>query len=244
MTIIDHLGVNRSNTLMYNRNINTYELNHPLTGSAQFEFDRERVEVFMFSDGSVAEFRFNPAVVQVPPQDVSCAFNGQSIASGTSVTAYQSASVASGGTCSSQQRTCINGTLSGTYTFASCTVGTASSCTFNGQAVANGAKVTAYQAVSVPFGGTCSSQQRTCSNGTLSGTYTFASCSVAAAAVCKFNGQDVANGASVTAYQTASVAFGGTCSSQERTCSNGTLLDHILLHHALRDPHHREKLEM
>jgi len=52
------------------------------------------------------------------------------------------------------------------------------SCTFNGSIVAHGSSVTAYQSSSVPSGQTCQSQQRTCSNGTLSGTYSYPTCSV------------------------------------------------------------------
>ncbi len=53
----------------------------------------------------------------------SCTFNSQTIAHGASVTAYQSATVAQGQSCSSisQTRTCSNGTLSGSYINASCT---------------------------------------------------------------------------------------------------------------------------
>ena len=61
----------------------------------------------------------------------------------------------------------------------SCTTSTSSqSCTFNNQIVAHGASVTAYQASSVPAGQSCASQQRTCTNGTLSGIYAHATCSV------------------------------------------------------------------
>jgi hypothetical protein len=57
--------------------------------------------------------------------------------------------------------------------------GTASaSCSFDGQTVASGSAVTAYQAASVPPGSLCVSQSRVCTDGTLSGTYTFSSCSV------------------------------------------------------------------
>jgi hypothetical protein len=57
-------------------------------------------------------------------------------------------------------------------------VGSAKSCTFNGKAIASGSSVTAYLASSVASGQTCKNQARTCSNGTLSGTYAYASCSV------------------------------------------------------------------
>lgn len=54
----------------------------------------------------------------------SCAFNGLTVASSTAVTAYESQTVAAGGTCRSQTRMCGNGTLSGTYQYSACTVGT------------------------------------------------------------------------------------------------------------------------
>jgi len=56
----------------------------------------------------------------------SCAFNGKTIASGSSVTGYLASSVSSGQTCKSQARTCSNGTLSGAYAYASCSVQVAS----------------------------------------------------------------------------------------------------------------------
>ena len=52
--------------------------------------------------------------------------------------------------------------------------GTGKSCTFNGKTIASGSSVTAYLASSAP---SCASQTRSCSNGTLSGTYANASCS-------------------------------------------------------------------
>ena len=124
------------------------------------------------------------------PVLASCQFQGKTIASGQSVMAYQSASVASGSTCGSQSRLCTNGTLSGAYTLGSCTVAQApvpvpvpvlASCQFQGKTIASGQSTTAYQAASVPFGVMCSSQPRVCNNGTLSGAYTFAACTTTAA---------------------------------------------------------------
>jgi Right handed beta helix region len=54
----------------------------------------------------------------------SCSFDGKTIASGSTVTAYQASSVAPGNLCISQTRACSDGTLSGTYTYASCSVTT------------------------------------------------------------------------------------------------------------------------
>ena len=102
---------------------------------------------------------------------------------------------------------------------------TAAACSFNGATIESGLNVTAYLANSVPAGSTCTSQLRNCSNGILSGSYTYSSCTVQAAASqsCTFNGATIQSGSSVTAYLANSVPSGSTCTSQSRTCSNGTL---------------------
>ena len=60
---------------------------------------------------------------------------------------------------------------------------TYASCAFNGQTIAHGGSVTAYAASSVTSPNSCTAQTRTCSNGTLSGSYSYSSCSVTAAPV-------------------------------------------------------------
>lgn len=52
----------------------------------------------------------------------SCRFIGRTVANGQSVTAYQSSSVSAGAACIAQTRSCTNGTLSGSFSGASCTV--------------------------------------------------------------------------------------------------------------------------
>jgi len=153
----------------------------------------------------------------------SCTFRGQVVPHGSSITAYQSSSVDFGGTCSSQTRTCNDGTLSGSYSNSSCTVQSAASCNFNGQLIPHGSTVSAYQSSSVGFGDTCSSQTRSCNNGSLSGTYSYSTCTVNSANSCYFNGQTVDHGNSVTAYFDSTVPYGSTCSSQQRTCDDGSL---------------------
>ncbi len=150
---------------------------------------------------------------------------GGTLANGSSVTAYQASSVNSGDTCNSQTRTCTNGTLSGSYTNQSCTV-VYPSCTLPwGGTLANGSSVTAYQASSVNSGDTCNSQTRTCTNGTLSGSYTNQSCTVVYPSCTLPWGGTLANGSSVTAYQSPTAISPITCSSisETRTCTNGTL---------------------
>ncbi len=108
------------------------------------------------SGGSNPTAPTNPAA---PPQPASGTLNGATIASGSSQTFYSSQSVTAGSSCSSvaQSRSCTDGTLSGdaTYQYSSCAVGAAASCTFNNQATADGASVTAYQSSSVAAGQTC-----------------------------------------------------------------------------------------
>ncbi|AZZ37510.1 hypothetical protein CIK05_12135 [Bdellovibrio sp. qaytius] len=152
-----------------------------------------------------------------------CSFNGQTIANGDAVQAYATSSVAFGQSCQSETRSCSNGVLSGTNTNSSCSVEAAKSCSFNGQTIANGASVQAFSTSSVAFGQTCKSETRSCSNGVLSGTNTNSSCSVEAAKSCTFNGQTIANGATVEAWSTNSVAYGQSCKSEVRSCSNGVL---------------------
>jgi hypothetical protein len=72
--------------------------------------------------------------------------------------------------------------------FAACTAKTsetvtteapkASTCSFNGQKIEPGASVNAYLSQTVPAGRECKQQNRTCTEGKLSGTYMFSACKV------------------------------------------------------------------
>ncbi|KKW08636.1 MAG: pectin methylesterase ce8, nonfunctional [Candidatus Kaiserbacteria bacterium GW2011_GWA2_49_19] len=73
--------------------------------------------VAQFCNGS----RWCELGVDCAPADCNLPWGG-SIPSGSSVTAYQNSSVACGGSCVSETRTCNNGTLSGSYQNASCAV--------------------------------------------------------------------------------------------------------------------------
>jgi hypothetical protein len=118
----------------------------------------------------------------------SCLFNNQTVPHGGQVQAYLYSNVTSGGvqTCDSQTRTCNNGNLSGSYNFASCSVNSPAPCLFNGQTIPHGGTVMAYfqQSVnnaSLGIGGaTCTTssnlENRSCSNGSLSGSARYASC--------------------------------------------------------------------
>lgn len=153
----------------------------------------------------------------------SCLFNGQTVTHGQAISAYQNSSVAFGSSCIKEDRICNNGVLNGTYNYASCSAGAAASCLFNGATIAHGAVVKAFQGSTVVYGQGCVSEDRTCSNGVLSGSYNYASCAVGSVASCLFNGQSIAHGGTVVGYASSTVAYGQTCSSAQRLCSNGSL---------------------
>ncbi len=157
------------------------------------------------------------------PTQFNCNFAGGTVPDGGSVIAYQSPNVAAGQLCSSQTRFCNNSLLSGSYAYMSCQVQEATDCQFNGNSIANGTSVTTYQSATVPFGQSCTSEQRFCTSGVLGGTYPFQSCSKAEPTSCAFNGSEVPHGGVVTAFLEDSVSNGSTCSSQVRNCFNGVL---------------------
>jgi hypothetical protein len=94
-----------------------------------------------------------------------------------------------------------------------------------GGTIGNGQSVTAYSAATGPVGQACSTiaQTRTCTNGTLSGSYAQQTCS----AVCPVPwGGTIGQGQSITAYSAASKPPGQLCSaaSETRSCgASGTL---------------------
>lgn len=111
----------------------------------------------------------------------SCVLDNTAIANGSSVSAFQFKSVPFGQTCPApQNRVCNNGVLSGTLMFSSCSVAAAAGCPWNNSTISSGQAVQAFQTPTVPVGQTCVSQNRVCTNGNLSGTFTFIQCSTLA----------------------------------------------------------------
>ena len=164
-----------------------------------------------------------PGDFVIPGDNQSCSFNNQEVLDGGSITAYVNSTVAFGGSCQSETRTCTNGVLSGSSQYASCAVDAPASCLFNGETISHGQSLTAYLNSNVAFGGSCQSETRICENGSLSGSSQYASCEVAAPASCLFNGQTVAHGLSAMAFATSTVGFGESCQQESRTCTNGAL---------------------
>jgi peptidoglycan hydrolase-like protein with peptidoglycan-binding domain len=157
------------------------------------------------------------------------------INNGSTANFYSVPYVPQGSSCESyrQTRQCLNGTLSGSasYAYTTCGVGASSvpgSCTYNGAVMANGETRTFYRKESPVFGDQCQSAARTCTNGIVSGSndYAYPSCSAATSPVsCTLNGVTLAHGQSRTYYKREDVLFGQSCSAfaGTRSCDNGTL---------------------
>jgi hypothetical protein len=176
-----------------------------------------------YAQGSDGTDGWHTAILTVNPPS-NCTFDGQTVAHGSSVTAYE-APVAS--PCVSQTRVCSNGSLSGSYQYASCVPAT---CTLDGVTVDDGESYTFYNTTSVPAGELCSSASyslsRTCSAGVFTGSSSFqyASCSCVPQTVYSCSSQDVvrtATDASCTVTVTnpyATCTAPGFCSSGSSIC--------------------------
>jgi arylsulfatase A-like enzyme len=101
------------------------------------------------------------------------------------------------------------------------------SCSFDGKDIKSGNSVTAYKSLTVPHGSTCVSQSRVCTDGSLSGSYTFSSCLVNSSVnkSCILDGVTIPNSGSILAYKTPNL--GSSCSSSssqiKRICTDGVL---------------------
>jgi len=181
----------------------------------------------ILKENNIVKTSLPVAVAPPPSQNLTCTFNGQTYQNGASIPGFSANSVSFGSQCSSVavSGTCQNGSITNAPAYSSCSVQVAASCTFNGQTIASGTSVQAFASGSVSFGASCVSEQRTCNNGVLSGTNTFAACSVGQASSCSFNGQTYNHGDSVPGFSSNSVAFGNSCSSVSTSglCQNGSI---------------------
>jgi hypothetical protein len=167
----------------------------------------------------------HPSCVVGDPQECTLPWGG-TLAHGDSTTAYQSASVPHGDTCTGETRVCDDGTLSGSYAHPACEpVPAPTDCTLPwGGTIESGQSVTAYSTATVGFGQMCVSETRVCNAGVLSGSHAYQNCTVEDPVGCSLPwGGAIAHGGSVSAYATNSVEYGETCSAQTRQCHNGRL---------------------
>jgi FG-GAP repeat len=157
---------------------------------------------------------------------------GGTLNDGSTVHAYSTGSVNAPATCPAfNTLSCTAGTLSCSTNpvnpncqFSACSVMAVCNLPWGGS-IGNGATATAYSTATVPFGSTCTSEVRTCTNGTLSGSYTFSSCAVDPPANCTLPwGGTLNDSNSVSAYNTASVTSPATCpAANTLSCANGVL---------------------
>jgi hypothetical protein len=147
-------------------------------GVAGEEFYNFSEKVFQYCNGDdwVAMICNNEPDIE--PADCSLPWGG-TILHNANVTAYQNATEPFGGSCVTESRVCNNGALSGSYTNQNCSVLPPADCTAPwGATVSHSSDVIAYQNATEPFGGSCTSESRTCNNGALDGSYTNQTCTV------------------------------------------------------------------
>jgi hypothetical protein len=156
-----------------------------------------------------------------------CALGGKEISNGGTATGYSAQQVAAGHSCADAavSATCTNGMWSANI-YPTCTVAAEASCPFHEQFVPENSTITAFLASSVPYGGLCSSEPRTCRSGVLSGSFSAATCTAASAATCRFAGNTVADGATVQVFKAPTVPFGQTCAANQTSmsCKNGVFV--------------------
>lgn len=152
-------------------------------------------------------------------EPLSCFFNGKVLGEGQSVTAYLNSTPEFTNGCVSETRTCKNNVLSGSFTFASCKTGL-KACLFNGITIQSGDFIAAYDK---PVNGQCSSQKRTCTDGKLSGTYLYSSCTAGA---CLFEGRTLKTNETFTYYLNSLGTSTASCEPRTGHCqADGTLAD-------------------
>lgn len=116
-----------------------------------------------------------------------CSFDGKVVKHNATVTAYRLPTVPASATCEIEVRTCWNGTLSGAWPYASCTVAAAKapstsspqSCVSDGETIPHLKTVIRYKVDRVDVAGGCDTaptERRTCNDGKLSGTYQYRYC--------------------------------------------------------------------
>ncbi|MFP4402878.1 MAG: hypothetical protein ACLFPJ_00825 [Candidatus Woesearchaeota archaeon] len=147
---------------------------------------------------------------------------GEIINHSENVTAFNNSSVPCGSLCINETRTCDDGVLNGSFTNQSCSVVICESCTSPcGNTVIHGETDTCYERCST------SSETRTCDDGSwnssFSSGYTYSEENQNCNSCTLPWGGTISHGQSTTAYHSSSVPCGSSCTSQTRTCNDGTL---------------------
>ena len=115
-----------------------------------------------------------------------CELGWQTIAHWNGITAYANPNPE--WQCSWIRRVCNDGILGGSseYQYATCSSNDWCKMPWSNEYISNGSNLRAYAESSVPFGSECVYEFRTCSNGSLNGSYTKQSCTVGGTPKCTF----------------------------------------------------------
>jgi hypothetical protein len=154
-----------------------------------------------------------------------CTANGHIYNHGDSINGFAATSVPFGNTCQAVVGMCSNGIISNLPPAFSCSPAIGATCSANGQTYNSGDAINGFSTSSVPFGSLCSTvaQVGLCTNGSISNEPSFYTCQTTAGANCSISTQTVNHGNSIQVYQTSTVAYGSTCVSEQRSCTNGNL---------------------
>jgi hypothetical protein len=161
-----------------------------------------------------------------PGAPAACLLDGKTIPHNNSIKVYRAATLPFGEQCeaNSEVRTCINGVLSGSFSATKCTTERAIDCKQSGETIPNTQAKRFYQTPTVPFGQNCIPETRVCTNGVLSGSFTYLGCQADGPKTCLVNGVTMQHLELKSFFDRSSVPYGQVCpTSLARTCNNGVV---------------------
>ena len=159
------------------------------------------------------------------PIEPDCQFNRNNLFEGDTVIAYQTSTVPTGNQCTSEVRICRSGRLTGTFQYSACLPGVPAACLQSGTTIGHGRSQKFYRASSVAFGSVCESEDRSCTNGTLSGTFGFSECKTQYPTDCTVGLIRFAHNSQKLFFQNKTVPFGEACKQEYRQCHNGVVVN-------------------
>lgn len=102
-----------------------------------------------------------------------CEYNGKTdYRPGAFIKTFVSSSVAYNAECVEQSHECKDGSFTGALGFPTCGKNVPQDCQIGTDVIPHGTRVERWEAASVPYTGTCRSEQRECTNGSIPGSYT------------------------------------------------------------------------
>lgn len=152
-----------------------------------------------------------------------CKFGVKTLLPGSSVNAFQTATVPSGGSCNREVRLCTDGVLSGSFTNEKCEVLPPADCKLGDVTIKDGRIGIFFESATVPLFGICKQEARKCTNGILSGSFNHSKC--IKTNDCIKDGQTIKDGESRKLIRPASGV--NPCTETTRTCTKGVLSEKV-----------------